>query len=634
MTLERYHWRILFRVFAVYAVFMMAQYAWSVYMFLTSEPGGPASSPITAGLRAGAFLVTGLILFLAFRLAPGDSRLSLLGISSVAFNVVDELLCMTFSGGDVFLNAFGFMILGFFGLYLLAFMSRKRRYVIIAGCVLAAVGLVAFGPLNGLVFTRPLPTETVRRMLPLFIFVQVLSSVIYLSLSQWITNRLLDRAGEQAAELAELAFRDQETGLPNGQRLERDLAALDETNREAFFLAGIRLEGLGALTARLGIEARNAHVRRAAGLLESTLGDSPLTGLSPLYRTDMDTFVFPLREGGDPETARERISDRIALISERFTQGNAPEPHAFTGRVGSCPDDAATGSLLLRTLLNDLVSGDGPDIAAFVPLNAAHYRDFLRAESLREAFPLALSETELSVRFQPKIDLSNDSLAGFEALCRWNSPAFGSISPTEFIPIVENGHLMWSLTRFVLAETARFLARLRAEGRPLTRISINAPPSLFAEGNLERLINEVRDLGIARRLELEITEGTLFRMDDGIRDGIEALRSQGVTISIDDFGTGYSNLAYLQQFRVDILKIDRCFMEGIPENEANSRLVTAILDIGKSLGIKVVAEGIEKEEQLRFLRENGCDYVQGFVFARPLEPEAALDFGKNSETPD
>jgi EAL domain-containing protein (putative c-di-GMP-specific phosphodiesterase class I) len=234
---------------------------------------------------------------------------------------------------------------------------------------------------------------------------------------------------------------------------------------------------------------------------------------------------------------------------------------------------------------------------------------------------MALERGELKLHYQPTIDLADSRVVGFEALVRWQHPTRGLISPMDFIPIAEGTGLIVPLGRWVIAESCRQAVEWSARnGGDPVKIAVNVSVRQFDRSDLPAMVGEVlAETGMpAARLCLEMTESVLMTDTEENLAQLVRLKKLGVTLAIDDFGTGYSSLAYLRRFPVDTLKIDRSFVERLGEQTDDAALANTIVQLGRSLGMSTVAEGIEEYGQLAALREMGCDYAQGFYFSRPV----------------
>lgn len=252
-------------------------------------------------------------------------------------------------------------------------------------------------------------------------------------------------------------------------------------------------------------------------------------------------------------------------------------------------------------------------------MNQRMQRRALLESNLRRAIATG---DEFSVVYQPKLSLITNKITGMEALLRWNHPVLGSISPAEFIPVAEDSGLVSKLGDWVLKTVCNALQKLNDIGYGHVSIAMNLSVKQIANASLVSDIkNCLNQSNIQpKQLCLEITESVLMEKIEATIAVLNELRALGVTLSIDDFGTGYSSMAYLKTLKIDELKIDRAFIKDLPQDDDKS-IITAMIALGHSLGLSVVAEGVETDEQLSFLRESGCDCIQGYYFSRPMEFE-------------
>ena len=237
----------------------------------------------------------------------------------------------------------------------------------------------------------------------------------------------------------------------------------------------------------------------------------------------------------------------------------------------------------------------------------------------------AIERRELTVHYQPIVDLATGELHEVEALVRWQHPERGLVSPAEFIPLAEETGLILPLSEQVMEAACRQMVAWQRNVRPNAPLllCVNLSARQFRQPRLVESITRLLGRhGLApTSLKLEITESLLMEDVTTTIETLQELRRRGVQIAIDDFGTGYSSLAYLRRFPVDVLKIDRAFVHGLGENEADRELVRAIVAAAKALRLRIIAEGIETVEQLRELQSIGCDLGQGYLFAKPSPPE-------------
>jgi EAL domain-containing protein (putative c-di-GMP-specific phosphodiesterase class I) len=247
----------------------------------------------------------------------------------------------------------------------------------------------------------------------------------------------------------------------------------------------------------------------------------------------------------------------------------------------------------------------------------------VRRLAVESSLRRALKEDEFLLHYQPQIDLASGAMVGAEALIRWSSPDRGLVFPKQFVPIAEACGLIVPIGRWVLREACRQLQAWLDAGLPAMPVAVNTSAMEFRhEGFLDGVASILKETGLAPRyLELELTESVLMHDAGSPVAVLEDLKAMGVRLAIDDFGTGYSSLSYLQRFPIDTLKIDRSFVCDIASEGNGSTIVSAVIAMGRTLGQRVIAEGVETQEQLAFLRTRHCDEGQGFHFSRPLSAE-------------
>jgi EAL domain-containing protein (putative c-di-GMP-specific phosphodiesterase class I) len=245
-------------------------------------------------------------------------------------------------------------------------------------------------------------------------------------------------------------------------------------------------------------------------------------------------------------------------------------------------------------------------------------------QSIEASLRRAVDQHEFALHYQPKINLRTGAISGAEALLRWTHPGRGPIGPAEFIPVAEDCGLIVPIGPWVLREACRQTQAWAQAGHPLRSITVNISAMEFrALHFLEGVIAILNETGLdPRALELELTESVLMKHPGTSEVALKALRTAGVQLAIDDFGTGYSSLSYLTKFPVDALKIDQSFIRDITHAPTAATLVTAIIGMGHSLQLRVVAEGVERPKELAFLQAHQCDEAQGYYFGRPMPAES------------
>jgi predicted signal transduction protein with EAL and GGDEF domain len=245
----------------------------------------------------------------------------------------------------------------------------------------------------------------------------------------------------------------------------------------------------------------------------------------------------------------------------------------------------------------------------------------------------ALDRSELLLHYQPKVELVTGRVCGFEALVRWQHPELGMIPPNDFIPLAEQAGLIGQLGEFVLRAACAQVRVWREMGLPPLRVSVNLSAHQFRTEDLAETVARIlRETPLSpRSLDIEITESAMMRSKDVTVSVLQKLKGIGITVSLDDFGTGYSSLSYLRGFPIDTVKIDRSFVRDLTMDPDAASITAAIISMAQTLSLRVVAEGVETEAQLTFLREHGCDEMQGFLFSPPVPAEQATELLR--ETP-
>ena len=419
------------------------------------------------------------------------------------------------------------------------------------------------------------------------------------------------------AALLKQAYYDGLTGLPNRQlfkdRLEREIAHAKRTHTQ-IALIYIDLDRFKNVNDSMGHSAGDRLLRGVGELLVSQLRES-----DSLARLGGDEFVViaPGPHEQPPHVLAERLQG--ALREPIIVQGVTCFAQASIG-LAMYPQDGTDVESLLRNadiaMYRSKIGGPG----GITYFEEAMNRDAQRRLLVEQRLRVALRRGDLGVEFQAKVSLNDGSLAGFEALARWTDSQLGKVSPVEFIAVAEDCGLIDELGAWVLNEACATYRRLREHGLDLGQVSVNVSMRQLRDG---RLVNEVRDALVrhsmaAEALEIEVTESTLAGNQREVSGLLEALRSMGVRIAIDDFGIGYSSMSVLSELPTDALKIDRSFVTQSASRSTSRSVVEAIISIAHLLGKTTVAEGVETSDQVRTLRELGCDFAQGYFFARPV----------------
>ncbi|HUF85388.1 MAG TPA: EAL domain-containing protein [Acidimicrobiia bacterium] len=429
-------------------------------------------------------------------------------------------------------------------------------------------------------------------------------------------------------QLTYQAYHDPLTGLPNRFAfLERVSAVLDHPARSGTEVAVLFLD----------ID----RFKLVNDSLGHEVGDRLLVELSERVKACVRPSDFVARLGGDEFTmlltdvgsAHEAIGVArriLELLKEPVSV--AERELVVTGSIGIALAAVGAGtepSELLRHADLAMYLAKERGRARAELYDAAVAPRVVERLELEGALWRAVDEGELIVHFQPEISLEDGEIVAVEALVRWDHPQRGVLYPDAFLPVAEESTLIVAIDRYVLREACRQLAewdRLRPDSHGL-RVSVNLSPRYVHQPEvLKDVLGVLHETGVdPHRLQVEITERTALAERERTGRTLHRMRDRGIRVAIDDFGTGYSSLSYLRHFPVDVLKLDKSFIDGIGTLESGAAIVEAVITMGHALGMRITAEGVERAEQVTELRALGCDAAQGFHFARPLAPRAMED---------
>ncbi|MCD9024992.1 putative bifunctional diguanylate cyclase/phosphodiesterase [Cohnella silvisoli] len=424
-------------------------------------------------------------------------------------------------------------------------------------------------------------------------------------------------------ELRSIAFKDQLTGLPNRLALYENLTFLKDAS-----LFYVDLDDFKYVNDTLGHAFGDRLIKEVSARIAGGLHAS-----EQLYRLGGDEWVIVTRE---PEI---RLHVRGELLLNLFDHPFAVGEHRMhmTGSIGISrfPSHGRTLEQLLKNADIALYQAKKQGKNGF-----AFYEDSLsvpvqhRADTER-LLRQALDKGEFELHYQPQIHLATSRVTGFEALIRWNSPELGQMSPDQFIRIAEETQLIVPIGDWVLRTACEFIRTVHQKGDNAAIVSVNVSVMQLIDNRfVERVLELLNETGLEPHyLELEVTESMVIESLDLIGDKLDRLIEYGVNIALDDFGRGFSSLSHLLKLPITTLKIDKSFIEQIPDNQEDQPLTGLIIRLAKDMGIKVVAEGVEKYVQLDYLKKYECDCIQGYLFSEPLPAIIARDWIKTASLP-
>ncbi|WP_272891810.1 bifunctional diguanylate cyclase/phosphodiesterase [Stutzerimonas stutzeri] len=441
-----------------------------------------------------------------------------------------------------------------------------------------------------------------------------------------------DMSERKASEkrIHRLAYYDSLTQLPNRTLFQDRLhSSLQLSFRRGAWVAlmFLDLDRFKPINDSLGHAAGDRMLKEVAMRLASCVEED-----DTVARMGGDEFTFLLRAAPD----RDEALTRAIHVGERIL-ASLTEPFVLSGReffvtasigIALSPQDGDDISQLMKNADTAMYHAKERGKNNFQFYQAEMNARALERLELESDLRHALEQQQFVLHYQPQFLADGQTLTGVEALLRWQHPARGLVPPCDFIPALEELGLVVEVGDWVIGEACRQIAQWQEQGRAVPKVSVNLSARQFADGTLaQRIAALLEASGIAPRcLELELTESILMQDVGEAMRMLGSLKQLGPSIAIDDFGTGYSSLNYLKQFPIDVLKIDRSFVDGLPEGEQDGQIARAIIAMAHSLGMSVIAEGVENQAQLDFLREHGCDEVQGFYLGRPI-PASALGEG-------
>ncbi|MFK5892336.1 MAG: EAL domain-containing protein [Pseudomonadota bacterium] len=423
---------------------------------------------------------------------------------------------------------------------------------------------------------------------------------------------------ETEKKLENLAFRDALTGLPNRQlfhdRLSHELNHAHRQNNKVALLF-IDLDQFKRVNDTLGHHVGDELLQEVAKRLQSCVREN-----DTVARLGGDEFTIILADLSSSNTAADTAQKVISTISKAIILHNH---ELFVGAsigISLYPDDSDKEDILIRNADAAMYHAKDKGRGNFQFFSEDINQRNQQRSQLESSLRRAIKNEEFELYYQPQIDIMTEEIVGSEALIRWNDPYKGLISPLDFIPIAEENGMILEIGTWVFKQACKHLRHCIDLGHKPIRVAINLSAVQFKDDGLIEMIKmAIKQENLSTEwIELEITESAIMENADNAIIILKQLSTLGIRISIDDFGTGYSSLAYLKKFPIDKLKIDREFIKDLPNNNDDVVLTTTMIKLSNSLGIEVLAEGAETKEQIEFLRKQGCHYVQGYYYSKPL----------------
>jgi diguanylate cyclase (GGDEF)-like protein len=431
-------------------------------------------------------------------------------------------------------------------------------------------------------------------------------------------ERTIEERVQELLKVSHLLQYDALTELPNstllGDRLSQSIA-LSRRHDTQLAVMFIGLDRFKRINNALGYPVGDEVLKQVSQSLATTVRGSDV-----VFRYGSDEFVIVLHDIQHPQQT-QHVAQKIlkAIGITRHVAGHDLSVTASLG-ISLYPNDSGNAVELIKHAETAMHTGKehGPNDFRFYTedMNLRAQRQ----QNMESAIRQALERDEFVLHFQPKLDLKSGQIVGAEALIRWYQPRSGWVSPAEFIPVAEDSGLIVPLTQWVLQQACEQAQAWRAMGLTALCMSVNVSAIDFRQRDfVDNLAAILKQTGLPpAQLELEITESVLMQNVDETVALLESIKVLGVRLALDDFGTGYSSLSYLRRFPIDVLKIDQSFVRGMSANSQDAQLISAIIGMGKSLDLNIIAEGVETVEQLNFLKNQHCEEGQGYLFSKAV----------------
>jgi diguanylate cyclase (GGDEF)-like protein/PAS domain S-box-containing protein len=434
---------------------------------------------------------------------------------------------------------------------------------------------------------------------------------------------------EYEDKIKHLAYHDHLTGLPNSRMFTDKIEELTNEESSSFAILLINIDRFKNINETLG----------------RGMGDALLKSFSNRMKQILNNGALYTRLGGDEFgiLILDLTEDITLLAQKMIDQMKKPfiindfEIH-MTISIGISLSQSNTGTA------EDVIKSAHAALSRAKEMGKNHFQIFgsrldqsyMTRYTLENDLYKAIYNEELFLVFQPRVDSMTGTILGAEALIRWNHPQLGTISPSEFIPLAEENGLIIDIGDWVLKEVCKYIKLWNEQNLPIVPISINLSAQRFLKNDLITLIKSLLKeyKTDPTFIELELTESTLLLHEEMVNDILRTLKEIGVKVALDDFGTGYSSMSYLKKYPIDIIKIDQSFTQNIGNSQSDEIIIQSIIFLARGLNKRVIAEGVETDEQLIFLQQQGCDEIQGYYFCKPVsDKEFQLFLAKRAIQP-
>jgi len=423
---------------------------------------------------------------------------------------------------------------------------------------------------------------------------------------------------EQTDSALHMAYHDQLTGLPNRAKLLEDLDHSIKLSRRSLTKLAVLfldLDRFKHVNDSLGHDVGDKLLKAVAKRLRSLLRDT-----DTLCRLGGDEFVVvlePVSDAYSPSIVAQRIVD---ALEEVFRIGKHSINIGTSIGIAVCPDDTEDLNTIVKYADSAMYSAKESGRNGYSYYHEELSNKATRRVEIQNALRRSLKEQDFSLVFQPIIDLDQRKVVKAEALIRWSHAELGNVTPDEFIPIAEEFGLIVDIGEWVLRRACETMQMFMKVGVAIDAIAVNVSSVEFLRGDISaRFHNVLREYDVRpEQIEIEITERYMFDQAEGAETELRKLRDLGHAICVDDFGTGYSSLSYMKRLPLNVIKIDRSFINNVPHDQNDLAISQAIISLSHSLGYEVVAEGVETQQQMDYLIDKSCNYAQGYFFSKPV----------------
>ena len=419
-------------------------------------------------------------------------------------------------------------------------------------------------------------------------------------------------------EIKHLAYHDYLTGLPNWMSLSEKLnhsILLSRNMGKMLAVMFLDLDDFKMINDTMGHDIGDQLLIEVSKRLVNTLPKGDIVA-----RIGGDEFIILVQDTEDVDYINIESKKILNCLNKPFNLNN--QDFFITTSIGVAiyPNDGEDAEELIKNADIAMYKAKGKDKNQYVICTPIMKTKIAERVKINNSLYKALERNEFEIYYQPQLNCASSKIVGLEALIRWNHPELGMVSPVEFIPIAEQTNLIIQIGEWVLRTACRQNKMWQDAGLPLIRIGVNLSAKQFQNGNLARDVEGIlRETGLeCKYLELEITESAAMKGKGNIIETLSVFKKMGIQIAIDDFGTEYSSLNYLKQLPADRIKIPMTFIQGIGVNTKDEAITKAIIILAKNMGLSVIAEGVERKEQLDFLNQVMCDEIQGFYFFKPM----------------